>query len=62
MKSNSNKLERTRTSKREPDEAAGNSSKRPHMHRQAMNKNTCIFCEKDTGLLHEFRTLDAIKM
>ena len=22
-------------------------------------KNTCIFCEKDTGLVHEFRSLDA---
>ena len=54
MKFNMSRLQRAR--KRGLDEATGNSSKRHHVHRQALDKSNCIFCEKDDGLL---RTLDA---
>ena len=48
--------------KRERDEITDNSSatgKRRRLHRQLLDKSNCIFCGKQDGHLHEFRTLDA---
>lgn len=59
MKFSKSKLQQAR--KRESDEATGNSSKRRHVHRQTMDKSNYIFCDKDDGQLHEFRTFDADK-
>lgn len=34
-------------------------AKRARSQRASLAKNACIFCEKETGHLHEFRTLEA---
>ena len=33
--------------------------KRSRLQRHSLEKHTCLFCEEETGNLHEFRTLDA---
>lgn len=61
LKFSASKLQRA-IRKRERDEITDNSSatgKRRRLHRQLLDKSNCIFCGKQDGHLHEFRTLDA---
>ena len=60
LKFSESKLGRAR--KQEHDDSIGDDrplQKLPRLQRQPLDKNKCIFCTKETGRLHEFRTLDA---
>ena len=60
LKFNDSKLQRAR--KREADrniDSGSSSQKRSRVQRQSLDKDKCIFCSRNDGPLHEFRTFDA---
>ena len=60
LKFNDTKLQRTRKREHDRNSDDGTTSQnRSRLQRQFLNKSKCIFCTKDDGHLHEFRTFDA---
>ena len=59
---NANRLARARKRKRAETPESSISGNRHRRLRQSFDKTSCIFCSKQDGLLHEFRTLGPMTM
>ena len=62
LKFNDTKLQRARKREHDRNNDDGTSTTLQNLsglQRQSLNKSKCIFCTKDDGHLHEFRTFDA---
>lgn len=56
---NANRLVRAKKRERESTPESTAREDRRHRPRKCLDKTSCIFCTKQDGLLHEFRTLEA---